>query len=75
MDLQTIVLVIKDTKVGQGLQFLKDTKVGQGLQFLKDTKVGQGLQFLPRKLTDLKQHLQIGLKDLIETEHSETRNK
>ena len=26
---------------------------------IKDTRVGQGLKFLPRKLTDLKQQLQI----------------
>ena len=39
---------------------------------IKDTKVGQGLKFLPRKLTDLMQQLQIWLKDLVETGHSET---
>ena len=33
---------------------------------IKDTKVGQGLKFLHRKLTDLKQQLQIWLKDLVE---------
>ena len=42
---------------------------------IKDTKVGQGLKFLPRKLTDLKQQLQIWLKDLVETGHSETRKQ
>ena len=34
------------------------------LVIIKDTKVGQGLKFLPRKLTDLKQQLQIWLKRL-----------
>ena len=42
---------------------------------IKDTKVGQGLKFLPRKLTDLKQQLQIWLEDLFETGHSETRKQ
>ena len=40
---------------------------------IKDIKVGQGLKFLLRKLTDLKQQLQIWLKDMVETGHSETR--
>ena len=42
---------------------------------IKDTKVGQGLKFLPRKLTDLKQQLQIWLKYFVETGHSETRKQ
>ena len=42
---------------------------------IKDNKVGQALQFLPRKLTELKQQLQIWLKDLVETGHSETRKQ
>ena len=42
---------------------------------IKDTKVGQGLKFLPRKLTDLKQQLQIWLKDLVETVRPDVRNK
>ena len=42
---------------------------------IKDTKVGQGLNSLPRKLTDLKQQLEIWLKDLVETGHSETRKQ
>ena len=40
-----------------------------------DTKVGQGLKFRPRKLTDLKQQLQIWLKDLVEVGHSATRKQ
>ena len=43
------------------------------LEQMEDTKVGKGLKFLPRKLTDLKQQLQIWLKGLVETGHSETR--
>ena len=42
---------------------------------IKETKVGQGLRFLPRKLTDMKQQLQIWLKDLVEMGHSETRKQ
>ena len=42
---------------------------------IKDTKVGQRWKFLPRKLTDLKQQLQIWLKDLVETGRHDVRNK
>ena len=49
MDLPTIAVVIKDTKVGQ--------------------------EFLPRKLNNLKQQLQIWLKDLAGQGQSEVRKQ
>ena len=42
---------------------------------IRDYNVGQGLKFLPRKLSELKQRLQIWLKDLVDTGHSEAQTQ